>query len=51
VKKNGYALEYVPYALITEALCLVAVKEDGGALKFVPDNMKDAVKAAMEKKG
>jgi hypothetical protein len=35
VKRNGYALQYVPEAILTEAVALEAVKQNGYALQYV----------------
>lgn len=40
IKRNSYALYYVPEELKTFTLCLEAVKRDGGALPFVPEKFK-----------
>jgi hypothetical protein len=48
VKQWGWTLEYVPDALKTEALCIEAMKHSDEAIKFVPKNMKSAVKKKSE---
>lgn len=35
VERNGYALQYVPAELRTEAVALKAVESDGDALQYV----------------
>ena len=35
VEKNGYALQYVPEAIITEAVAMKAVENEGYALQYV----------------
>jgi len=40
VKKDGYALEIVPWDCKTEEICLEAVKQNGLALEYVPENCK-----------
>ena len=36
VERNGYALQYVPAELRTEAVALKAVESEGYALQYVP---------------
>jgi hypothetical protein len=41
VKQNGYALQYVPDNLKTTEMCMIAIKQYGGALEeMVPDRLK-----------
>ena len=40
VKRDGYAMQYVPDELKTEAVVLAAVESDGYALRYVPDELK-----------
>jgi hypothetical protein len=42
VKKNGDALQYVPYHLKTKELCELAIENDivGNVLEFVPEHLK-----------
>ena len=40
VKRDGYAMQYVPDELKTEAVVLAAVKHYGYALQHVPDELK-----------
>jgi hypothetical protein len=47
VRRNGLALRYVPYELITHDLCMEAVKQDGCALDYVPSELRAAVEAAI----
>ena len=44
VKKNGWALGYVPREMKTHEICLAAVKQDGEALEIVRGEMKTSVK-------
>jgi len=49
VQKNGLALEYVPEAQKTEAVCLDAVRQNGWVLQYVPESLKPKIKAALGK--
>ena len=40
VERNGYALQYVPDELKSEAMCAKAVERDGDALQYIPDELK-----------
>ena len=40
VERNGYALQYVPEALMSEAVVSKAVERNGDALQYVPDELK-----------
>ena len=40
VERNGYALQYVPDKLKSEAMCAKAVERNGDALRYVPDKLK-----------
>jgi hypothetical protein len=42
---SGSALKYVPKELKTPELCLEAVKQNGSALEFVPDEYIDVCRA------
>ena len=42
VRKDGWALQYVPPNLMTAELCLEAVKQDCFALQVVPSELKTA---------
>ena len=37
-------MHYIPEHLITESLCLEAVKQNGNALHCVPDHFKEHIK-------
>jgi hypothetical protein len=37
IQKNGLQLEYVPENQRTLEICQAAIKQDNGALKFVPE--------------
>jgi hypothetical protein len=41
-------LEFVPEKLRTAEVCLEAVAEDSDTLEFVPDELKERIKAAMK---
>ena len=53
VESDGYALQYVPDELKSEAMCAKAVESNGDALQYVPDELKsEAVCAkAVERNG
>ena len=53
VKQDGYALQYVPDELKTEAVVLAAVERDGYALQYVPTKLKTeaVVLAAVKSNG
>ena len=40
VEDDGYALQYVPDELKSEAVCAKAVERNGDALRYVPDELK-----------
>ena len=40
VQQNGYALKNIPQEDITLELCSEAVRQNSGAIKYVPHNMK-----------
>ena len=42
VKKDGWALHYVPKELIDAELCRMAVESNGDLLRLVPEKLKDA---------
>jgi len=41
VRRNGYALGYVPDALLDREMCLEAVRQNGDALQYVPMALRD----------
>ena len=41
VKKDGWALQYVPEKLIDREICLIAIKKNGWALQYVPKELID----------
>jgi hypothetical protein len=41
VLEDGSSLQWVPYNLLDEEMCLAAVKQNGLALEHVPDQLKD----------
>lgn len=44
VQQTGWALEFVPKAVLTEAICLAAVRENGLALELVPEDLQERVR-------
>jgi hypothetical protein len=51
VKRNGWALEYVPSKNRTNEICLAAVKQSGGALEYVDDQTDEICLEAVKKSG
>ena len=53
VERNGYALQYVPDELKSEAVCAKAVESDGYALQYVPEALMNeaVVSKAVERNG
>ena len=43
----SFAVQYLPDELKTEELCLAAVRQNGKMLEFVPEALRDKVKAAV----
>ena len=48
LKKGYFSLAEVPEELRTAELCLEAVGLDSDALQYVPEELKDEIKAAVE---
>ena len=42
IEQNGYMLYAIPTSAIDEELCLKAVRQNGAALKFVPEIYRTA---------
>jgi len=53
VKKDGYALKYVPKKYRTEELCKIAVNQNGWVLYYVPEKYKteEICKIAVQQDG
>jgi len=49
VKKDGMALKDVPEKFKTAAICLADVRQNKWALKYVPKNLQEKVKKALNK--
>jgi hypothetical protein len=49
VQRKSLALQHVPEALLTEELCMTAVRQNGEALEYVPAVLLEQVKQAEKK--
>ena len=49
MRKNGHMPLYIPKKLITEAICIAAVKKDADALEPVPKKLQAKIKTSLNK--
>jgi len=47
IEKFAWEFKNVPKELVTEEFCLAAVRQNGWALKYVPEALKAKIRAAL----